>query len=502
VTVGEPVLRLRDLRKQFVGTPVLRGVSLDVAPGEVHALIGQNGSGKSTLIKILAGFHLADAGSEAWIDGEPLDLSRPVSETSRLRFVHQDLGQILELDAVDNMGLSQGFARKADRLIDWRGQRRRTKEALAPFGVEIDVTLPLGQATPLQRSVVAIATALEDWSGGHGVLVLDEPTAALPPHEVATLFEIVRGVRSRGASVIYVSHRMDEIFELADTVSVLRGGAIVATRAIAETTPDELATLMVGTSVERVSPPRRRIDEQAALALEVRNLRSKYLRGVDLVLRRGEVVGLAGLQGSGRDDFPYVVAGMSEQQAGQLRLDGEGPWAPVGKRGLQLPIVPADRLREALVADFDSGENLTISNLSALRRGPLLEHRREGALVRDWIDRLSVVPDDPRAAVLTLSGGNQQKLVIGRVLAEEPRLVVLCDPTAGVDIATRQAIYRLIEREVAGGLSVIVSSADVEDLVSLCTRVLVLRDGVVERELRGAEITEGTITHAMEGVGA
>jgi ABC-type sugar transport system ATPase subunit len=202
VPVSEPVLRLRDLRKQFVGTPVLRGVSLDVAPGEVHALIGQNGSGKSTLIKILAGFHLADPGSEAWIDGESVDLSRPARDTSRMRFVHQDLGQILELDAVDNMGLSQGFARKANGRIDWRGQTRRTKDALAPFGVEIDVTLPLGQATPLQRSVMAIATALEDWPGGNGVLVLDEPTAALPPHEVATLFDIVRAVRGRGGSVI------------------------------------------------------------------------------------------------------------------------------------------------------------------------------------------------------------------------------------------------------------------------------------------------------------
>ena len=500
MAAGEPILRLRELRKQFVGTPVLRGISLDIAPGEVHALIGQNGSGKSTLIKILAGFHLADPGSQAWIDGKPVDLSRPARDTSRLRFVHQDLGQILELDAVDNMGLSQGFARKADRRIDWRGQRRRTEDALAPFGVEIDVTLPLGQATPLQRSVVAIATALEDWPGGNGVLVLDEPTAALPPHEVATLFDIVRGVRSRGASVIYVSHRMDEIFELADTVSVLRGGAIVATRVTKDTTPDELATLMVGESVDLVSPPRSRVDEHAVPALQARNLRSKYLRGVDLVLRRGEVVGLAGLQGSGRDDLPYVVAGVSEQAAGELRLDDGGAWAPVGKRGFQLPIVPADRLGDALVAEFDAGENLTLSSLSALSHGALMDHRREGALVRDWIDRLSVVPDDPGAAVLTLSGGNQQKLVIGRVLAEGPRVVVLCDPTAGVDIATRQAIYRLVEREAAGGLSVIVSSADVEDLVSMCTRVLVLRDGVVERELRGEAITEGTITHAMEGV--
>ncbi|WP_329281566.1 sugar ABC transporter ATP-binding protein [Streptomyces sp. NBC_01451] len=498
-----PVLRVAALSKRFGGTQALDDVDIEVAPGEIHALTGPNGSGKSTLIKILAGYHHAEPGAVAELDGESFDLGQvSASRHDRLRFVHQELGLVGELSAIDNLALSHGFARTALGNIRWPEMERRTTALVERFGLGIDVRRPLSTATPVQRTVVAIAAALQGWEGRRGVLVLDEPTAVLPPGEVTRLFDIVREVRDAGAAVLYVSHRMDEIFALADRVTVIRGGRRITTRPVAELTPRSLAELMAGEETRtdhRPAPP----SGHAEPVLEVRDLWAGPLRGIGFDLARGERLGIIGLAGSGHEIVPYAVCGAhTGRVSGRLRLpERSARWTDArDAAGLGLPLVPADRAGEGVIGDFSVGENLTLPLLDRLRaRSGRLRRHRESALAEDWIQRVGVRTAGRGARITTLSGGNQQKVVIARCLAQRPPVLTLCEPTAGVDIATRLQLYDLIERQADEGMGVIVSSSDTQDLLALCTRVLVVRDGRTAREISGRDITESALVHAMEG---
>ncbi|WAU82058.1 sugar ABC transporter ATP-binding protein [Streptomyces sp. Qhu-G9] len=501
-----PVLRVAGLSKRFGGTQALKDVDLEVLPGEIHALIGPNGSGKSTLIKILAGYHHAEPGATAELDGEPFDLGHVTgSRHDRLRFVHQELGLVGELSAIDNLALSHGFARTALGNIRWPEMEKRTSALVERFGLGIDVRRPLSAATPVQRTVVAIAAALQGWEGRRGVLVLDEPTAVLPPGEVARLFDIVREVRDAGAGVLYVSHRMDEIFALADRVTVIRGGRRIATRPVCDLTPRTLAELMAGEEMEAHHRPPAP-SGSADPVLEVRDLWAGPLRGVGFDLARGERLGITGLVGSGHEIMPYAVCGAhAGRVSGRLRLpEHSGRWTDARDADtLGLPLVPADRAGEGVIGDFSVGENLTLPLLSRLRTHyGRLRRRRESALAEDWIQRVGVRTAGRHPAgvrITTLSGGNQQKVVMARCLAQHPPVLALCEPTAGVDIATRLQLYDLIERQSDEGMGVIVSSSDTQDLLALCTRVLVVRDGRIAREISGRDITEPALVHAMEG---
>jgi ABC-type sugar transport system ATPase subunit len=500
---GQALLKIEALSKTFGGTRALIDVDLDIREDEIHALVGQNGSGKSTLIKSLAGYHHPDPGARAWFAGEPFGLGAELQHGhDRLRFVHQDLGHVLELDVIDNLALRHAYVRGRLGNIRWAEQERIARELLGRFGMEMDLHRPLAEATPVERVVVAIVAALQGWDGGPGVLVLDEPTAVLPPHEVAQLFQMIGEVRRTGASVLYVSHRIDEIFQLADRVTVLRGGRVVVTEEVANLTPRGLASLMVGEDVDPEFRAEVPAPAGAPAVLEARNLRSRYLNGVSFTLRAGEVLGVAGLAGSGSDQLPYAVAGaLGREASGQLRLPGRGAeWLDIASSGLTgLALVPADRAREGVIAEFGVAENLTLPILDRLRTGIAHDRSRETALVRDWVQRLQIRTAGYDTPISTLSGGNQQKVVMARCLALEPSVLLLCEPTAGVDIATRIALYELIARQAARGLGVIVSSTDSGDLLAMCTRILVLRDGVVARELDGSQVTQASLHHAIEG---
>lgn len=497
---GSPsVLQVRNLSKTFPGTRALDGVSIDIAPGEVHALMGQNGSGKSTLIKLLASYHSADPGAHAEMDGVSFEVGRSVPEG--LRFVHQDLGLILELSAQDNLALRGGFARGLGGRVLWRQQEIETRRILAAFDVDLDIHRPLAAATPVQRTVVAIAAALQGWEGG-GVLVLDEPTAVLPHDEVERLFEVVAEVRRRGTSVLYVSHRMDEIFALADRVTVLRGGRRVGTYDVGALDQRALATMMVGDDID--PDFRARVVDQAdqPVTIEARGLRGKWLRGVDLQARGGEILGIAGLAGAGAVELPYLLAGKPDVLAqGEIRLPAVSPdWHHVQRANeLEIPLIPADRQTESVVAEFSVGENLSLSVLGRLGSRGRLSAKEESTLVESWSKRLGVVSEGPSAPISTLSGGNQQKVVLARCLAVEPSVLVLCEPTAGVDIGTRVSIYQIIADLAARGLTVVVASSDEGDLLALCTRILVLRDGVVAEELAAEGLTKNVLIRAIEG---
>jgi ABC-type sugar transport system ATPase subunit len=497
--VETPVLRVQHLSKTFPGTKALDDVSLEIAEGEIHALVGQNGSGKSTLIKVLAGYHRADPGSQVWLNDEAFDVADTSNAShQRLRFVHQDLGLFLELNATDNLALRGEFLLDPVHRVRWKAQAELTRELLGRFDVDIDVSRPLSEATPVQRTIVAIAAALAGWEGGPGLLVLDEPTAVLPPHDVERLMEIVERVRSRGTSILYVSHRLDEVFRLADRVTVLRGGRVVATRPTEGLNSQLLAELMVGAGVDasfRADVPG---GTTGPVVLRARDIRGRFLDGVDVELREGEILGIAGLPGSGRNELPYAIAGAMKDATGHLELDGCAP-IPVRKaQSLDIPIVPADRAREASLAEFSVAENISVSVLSRVSRNGVVRRAAERKLIDKWMKTIEVTPGSERNPISTLSGGNQQKVIMARCLARDPRVLVLCEPTAGVDVGTRQAIYEFVAERAKAGLSLLVSSSDTGDLLAICTRVLVMCNGRVVRELTGAQITEQALLHAME----
>jgi ABC-type sugar transport system ATPase subunit len=498
----EKVLRVQGLSKTFGGTRALVDVDLDIRAGEIHALVGQNGSGKSTLIKALAGYHQPDTGAQAWFQDEEFLVGTHLDAHDRLRFVHQDLGHVLELGVIDNLALRGAYVRGRLGRIRWSEQERTARELLARFGVELDLYRPLAEATPVERVVIAIVAAIQGWEGSQGVLVLDEPTAVLPPHEVEELFELIGEVRRAGASVLYVSHRLDEIFELADRVTVLRGGRVIGTHDVADIDAGQLASLMVGEEVDPDyrAPVAARPD--APVVLEARDVHGRWLRGVDLDVHRGEILGIAGLAGAGVLELPYVIAGCARHPvSGRLRLpERSSEWSDVADAaGLDIPLVPADRGREGIVAEFAVSENLSLSVLGRLGRRGRLDRRAEAQLVERWTERLGVVAAGPGAPISTLSGGNQQKVVVARCLVRDPALLVLCEPTAGVDIGTRVAIYELIAELSRNGLTVVLSSSDAGDVLAMCTRVVVLRGGKVAAELGGEGLTEHALVSAMEG---
>ena len=510
-----PALRLRSVCKTFPGVRALHSVDLDVQPGTVHALLGHNGCGKSTLVKALAGFHNPDSGCSAWLGDEPLELGSSVeAERLGLRFVHQDLGLVLELGAMDNIGLVRGYLRSRSGRIRWGDQARQTHELLARFGLDLDPCAPLSEASPVERTAVAIVRAVAGWEPGRGLLVLDEPTAALPAREVDELFRLVREIRDTGTAVLLISHRLDEVMTVADHATVMRNGEICWDGAVDGMSVGAFAALIAdveGTADMDLEPRRAALDlADQPVVLTVEGVTGRYLHGVDLELRRGEVLGIAGLLGSGREELPYAVAGAAGPGVhGRFTIgDTTVDRLDIGlARSLGVALVPADRAGEGVVPDFTVGENVTLAALPSLRsilvgaRGHL-PRQREREFAQSWLSSVSASPDVVARPIGTLSGGNQQKAVLARWLSIAPLVLAISEPTAGIDIGARTSLYEEVRARADDGLAVLVSSSDAEDLVAVCDRVLVLRDGHIATELRGEEITKAAIVHAMEGAHA
>jgi ribose transport system ATP-binding protein len=343
---------------------------------------------------------------------------------------------------------------------------------------------------------------LSGWDDGSGVLVLDEPTAVLPSHEVDRLLEIIRGVQSRGASVLYVSHRLDEVFRIADRVTVLRDGVVVTTSDVNGLDTQGLAELMVGGEVDASYRANANVCPDAPVVLGVRGITGRFLSGVSVQVRAGEILGLAGLPGSGAEELPQILAGRTHDQIpdGEIRLDEpDGDWVPVSRvQHFGLPLAPADRARDGVVNEFSVGENISLSVLQELSSHGWLSPSKERRLVQDWIDRVQIKTSSVASSIRTLSGGNQQKVVLARCLTRSTKVLLLCEPTAGVDVGARQALYQLIAAQAERGLAVVVSSSDTGDLLALCNRVLVFARGHIVRELSGDEITEATLLHEIE----
>jgi ribose transport system ATP-binding protein len=494
-----PRLELRDLAKSFGGTQALRGVDLTVLPGEVHGLLGENGSGKSTLIKILAGFHDPDGG-ELLIDGEPVRLPLAPGQFRELglSFVHQDLGLVESLSVLENLRVAGLAASRPRWRISWRRERRRARETFERYGVRIDPTATVVELKPVERALLAIVRAIEEIRAvgrGHGVLVLDEPTVFLPREGIDRLFSLVRDLAAAGASILFVSHDLEQVREITDRVTVLRDGALVGTVGTRETSETAFVRMIVGRQLAALAEPDHADLTERRVRVSVEQLAGAGVKDVSFDLHEGEIVGLTGLIGSGFDEVPYLLYGARRARSGRLVLRGDRidltALSPAAATRSGISLIPADRKTDGSVGSLPVVDNMSLSVLDRYFNGAWLERRRMRRETAGAMREFDVRPNDPSLPYGALSGGNQQKALLGKWFRAEPRLLLLHEPTQGVDVGARQQIFELIRAAVSErGLHVLCASSDQEQLALLCDRVIVFGRGRIWRELVGDDVTK------------
>ncbi|HEX5713701.1 MAG TPA: sugar ABC transporter ATP-binding protein [Solirubrobacterales bacterium] len=477
--------------KSFNATQALDDVSLELGKGSVHALLGGNGSGKSTLVKLIAGVERADAGVLE-VRGRRHQLSAMTPALARaegLHFVHQQTSVFPTLSVAENLAIGRGFETGRGGRIEWRRARARAAAVLERFQIEADPRQPLGELGPARQTMVAIARALQDQdSDGEGVLLLDEPTASLPAPEVALLLAALRRYAAAGQAIVYVTHRLEEVFAVADRATLLRDGRVVGTVEPGALDHDSLAELMMGRSVAQIERLRGR--PEGAVVLAARGLAAGPLAPLDLELRAGEVVGAAGLIGSGRSALLGALFGARPLRSGQVWIDGarREVGSPAAAIAAGLAYVPQDRQRDAAFPELSVGENLSLSVVPDYWHRGVLNRRRERRDALGLFDSFLIAAASPEAPLRTLSGGNQQKVVLARWLRRDPRVLLLDEPTQGVDVGARAEIYELVHGAVAAGATALVSSSDFEELARICDRVIVLRKGRVAGQLGAPEL--------------
>jgi ribose transport system ATP-binding protein len=484
-------VRMTGIKKSFGGIHALRGVDFSVKPGTVHALMGENGAGKSTLLKILRGVQAPDEGHVA-IFGEPMThFSAEAARAHGVAMIFQELSVVPSLTVAENIFLGRE-PRKRGLLVDQREANERAGRLLHELGVDVDPRTPVRRLSPGQMQMTEIAKAI---SQDAKVLVMDEPTSALCTAEVDKLFAFLKRVRAQGMAVVYVSHRMDEISEVAQEVTVLRDGSHVVTAAMADLTLDSIVEHMVGRRIHSFAWSPRAVDRSRPPVLEARNVSGRGKPDdVSFVLYPGEVLGIAGLLGSGRSELARVLFGVDPLLSGQILKDGQ-PLAVKSPRDAVehgIALIPESRSREGLVLSHAVASNLSLPTIDDLTRGPLLDKKREAQVAGSLAQRLRVKTASLRSAVRTLSGGNQQKVVLGKWLATDPDVVILDEPTAGVDIGSKSEIVDLIRSLADSGKSILLISSELPELLAVSDRVLVMSDGRVAREISRDEIASWT----------
>jgi ribose transport system ATP-binding protein len=494
----ELVISLRNLSKEFAGgRRALDGVDLDVRPGEIHGLLGQNGSGKSTLIKILAGYHAPERGAELRVNGEPISLPIAPGRFRELgmSFVHQNLGLSDTMSVLDNVRVGR-YERGFGWRIPWRSERRGVREGLRRFGLDLDLDTLVSDLPQGTRAVIAIARAVQEIEGfERGLLILDEPTPYLSRDAVARLFDAMRRVASENIAILFVSHRLEEVHQITDRVTVLRDGKVVATAETPGLDADDLIEMIVGRRLEDLYPDPPTSGKTRTLG--VRDLSGEVVSGLDFDLHEGELLGLTGLLGNGFEEVPYLLMGTLPPKSGELIFEDrprEASRLTVRDRiDLGMVLVPANRERDGVASQLTVGENVTLPRISDYFRHLLMDGRAERREVTELLKRFDVRPPDPTRPMGTLSGGNQQKAVLGKWLATNPRVLVLHEPTQGVDIGARKQIFALIREATDSGCAVILASLEYEDLAHLCDRVLVFQGGRVTSEIPRRELSEERI---------
>jgi ribose transport system ATP-binding protein len=498
-----PALSVRNLSKRFGGALALDSVSLDVRRGEVHGLLGSNGSGKSTLIKILAGFHTPEPGAEIRIFGRAVPLPIPGARARELglAFVHQHLGLIPSLTVTENLRLGN-FANSQDWAISWRAEQARAAEVFARYGLALDPKAEVWSLSPVQQALLAIVRAVEDLRAASkepGVLVLDEPTPFLPRAGVDQLFRLVRAAKAEGAAVIFVSHDVDEVREITDRATILRDGKLIGTVTTSETSHDGFVERIIGRTMAAYGGTGKARPAAEPLA-EVEGLEAAGIGPVSLVVAPGEILGLTGLIGAGYDAVPALLYGARRATAGRLRLGGTSVrldrMEPPEALSRGIVYLPADRLGAAGVGSLPVADNVGLPVLDRLRRGFGLFDRDIAQHAGTLGARAGVKPNLPALPLSALSGGNAQKALLAKWLQVEPRLLLLDEPTQGVDVGARQDIWDALDAAAGGGAAVLIGSTDYDQLARLCHRVLVFARGRIVEELTGDRLDKHAIAEA------
>ncbi len=494
--MGQPILEMRNVSKSFPGVKALDSVRLDLHAGEVTALIGENGAGKSTLVKVLTGIHRPEQG-EIRLGGTPLDL--PTPEAARrvgITAIHQETVMFDELSVTENIFVGHHIAGRFGRL-DWAAMRARTREILAQLEVELDPDVKLRTLSVAQKHIVGIARAL---SVDAKIVIMDEPTAALSQREIDDLYAIIRRLKREGKAILFISHKFDEVFEIADRYVVFRDGALVGEGLIRETGQDRLVTMMVGRTIEQVFPKLE--VEIGEVVLEVEGFcHPTEFEGISFDVHRGEIVGFYGLVGAGRSEVMQAVFGITRPSAGEIRLGGQPITIGKPRDAIAAGIVylPEDRQHQGAVLPMAIAHNIGLPQLDRTSRHGFVDERVELELAHTYGARLQVRTASWMTAVEQLSGGNQQKVVLGRWLATRPKVIILDEPTKGIDVGSKAAVHAFMSELAREGLAVVMISSELPEVLGMADRIIVMHEGRIRARLDRAEATPEAIVTAASG---
>lgn len=497
-TNNDYLLEVRGLTKQFPGVKALDKVDLNLRAGEVHALCGENGAGKSTLIKILAGIYKRDEGTILF-NGKAVEIdSAHQSLDLGIKVVFQELALLPEMSVAENIFL-ESFPLKNNKTIDWKFMNTRAQELLEEVGICIDPKIKLGRLTVAQQQMVEIARAI---SHDSKIIIMDEPTSALNPKEVDCLFEVIRKVQKRDVAVLYVSHKLEEVIEICDRVTTYRDGKSVITRQVSDTSMDEIVSDMVGREIEHLFPHTHESTED--VILEVKNLSTAdKLKQISFDLRKGEVLGVFGLMGAGRTELAKAVFGVDKTTSGKISVNGVtlrgGSTASAVKAGLGL--VTEDRKDEGILQEMSVAENMTLPTLSGFAKAGFVSHKKEFKETKKLVDRFRVKTPSLKHKIMFLSGGNQQKVLLARWMMKKLDVIILDEPTRGIDVGAKSEIHGLIDELARDGVAVLVMTSEMPELLGVSDRIMVMNDGRVTRIFNREEATqENVLTAAIQSM--